>query len=119
MESCQIIKGSSPFQRRYPPEMRERAVRLVAETIAEAGGERQLTGGIVAVSAGAGCLATVETGAARRSVSARNRGGNSRAMQIYPSATSDGDAFQKFIEDRLSPRLRGWSSRSHDGRRGR
>ncbi len=33
-------KGSSPFQRRYPPEMRERAVRLVAETIAEAGGER-------------------------------------------------------------------------------
>jgi len=33
-------KGSSPFQRRYPAEMRERAVRLVAETIAEAGGER-------------------------------------------------------------------------------
>jgi transposase len=30
-------KGSSPFQRRYPPELRERAVRLVAETIAEAG----------------------------------------------------------------------------------
>ncbi|MBA2631507.1 MAG: hypothetical protein H0U86_00670 [Chloroflexi bacterium] len=33
-------KGPSPFQRRYPPEMRERAIRLVAETIAEAGGER-------------------------------------------------------------------------------
>jgi len=30
-------KGSSPFQRRYPPEMRERAVRMVAETIAEQG----------------------------------------------------------------------------------
>ena len=33
-------KSPSPFQRRYPPEMRERAIRLVAETIAEAGGER-------------------------------------------------------------------------------
>ena len=33
-------KGPCPFQRRYPPEMRERAIRLVAETIAEAGGER-------------------------------------------------------------------------------
>lgn len=33
-------QSPSPFQRRYPPEMRERAVRLVAETIAEAGGER-------------------------------------------------------------------------------
>ncbi len=30
-------KGSSTFQRRYPPEMRERAVRMVAETIAEQG----------------------------------------------------------------------------------
>ena len=30
-------KGSSPFQRRYPPEIRERAVRMVAETIAESG----------------------------------------------------------------------------------
>ena len=30
-------KSPSPFQRRYPPEMRERAVRLVAETIAEQG----------------------------------------------------------------------------------
>src|SRR5205085_7000650 len=27
----------SPFQRRYPPEMRERAVRMVRETIAESG----------------------------------------------------------------------------------
>lgn len=27
-------------QRRYPPELRERAVRMVRETIAEAGGER-------------------------------------------------------------------------------
>ena len=26
--------------RKYPPEMRERAIRLVAETIAEAGGDR-------------------------------------------------------------------------------
>ncbi len=30
-------KGSSPFQRRYPPKLRERAVRMVAETIAEQG----------------------------------------------------------------------------------
>ena len=30
-------KGSSPFQRRYSPEMRERAIRMVAETIAEQG----------------------------------------------------------------------------------
>lgn len=30
-------KSSSPFQRRYPAEMRERAVRLVAATIAEQG----------------------------------------------------------------------------------
>jgi transposase len=30
-------KRSSPFQRRYPPELRERAVRMVAETIAEQG----------------------------------------------------------------------------------
>ena len=28
---------NSPFQRRYPPEMRERAVRLVREAIAESG----------------------------------------------------------------------------------
>ena len=28
---------SSPFQRRYPPEMRERAVRMVREAIAESG----------------------------------------------------------------------------------
>ena len=27
----------SPFQRRYPPEMRERAVRMVHESIAESG----------------------------------------------------------------------------------
>ena len=26
-----------PFQRKYPPELRERAVRMVAETMAEAG----------------------------------------------------------------------------------
>jgi transposase len=30
-------RGPHSSQRRYPPEMRERAVRLVAETIAEAG----------------------------------------------------------------------------------
>jgi transposase len=29
--------SKSPFQRRYPPEMRERAVRMVHETIAESG----------------------------------------------------------------------------------
>src|SRR5437868_838049 len=28
---------NSPFQRRYPPEMRERAVRIVREAIAESG----------------------------------------------------------------------------------
>ena len=28
---------NNPFQRRYPPEMRERAVRMVRETIAESG----------------------------------------------------------------------------------
>ena len=28
---------SRPFQRRYPPELRECAVRLVAETVAERG----------------------------------------------------------------------------------
>ena len=29
--------SNSPFQRRYPPEMRERAVRMVHEAIAESG----------------------------------------------------------------------------------
>lgn len=29
--------AKSPFQRRYPPEMRERAVRMVREAIAESG----------------------------------------------------------------------------------
>jgi transposase-like protein len=29
--------SSSPFQRRYPPELRERAVRMVFETAAERG----------------------------------------------------------------------------------
>jgi transposase-like protein len=29
--------GSSPFQRRYPPELRERAVRMVLETASERG----------------------------------------------------------------------------------
>src|SRR5664279_3055262 len=28
---------SSPFQRRYPPELRERAVRMVLETVSERG----------------------------------------------------------------------------------
>jgi transposase len=35
-----MTASNSPFQRRYPPEMRERAVRLVREAIAESG-ERQ------------------------------------------------------------------------------
>ena len=29
--------SSSPFQRRYPPELRERAVRIVLETVSERG----------------------------------------------------------------------------------
>ena len=32
--------GSHPAQKRYPPELRERAVRMVFEAIAEQGGER-------------------------------------------------------------------------------
>src|SRR5262249_39111794 len=32
--------SKSPSQRRYPPELRERAVRMVREAIAENGGER-------------------------------------------------------------------------------
>jgi transposase len=32
-----MATSNSPFQRRYPPEMRERAVRMVRETIAERG----------------------------------------------------------------------------------
>ena len=32
-----MAASNSPFQRRYPPEMRERAVRLVHEAIAESG----------------------------------------------------------------------------------
>jgi transposase len=30
-------RSSSPFQRRYPPELRERAVRMVLETVSERG----------------------------------------------------------------------------------
>ena len=32
-----MATSNSPFQRRYPPEMRQRAVRMVNETIAETG----------------------------------------------------------------------------------
>ena len=32
--------GSHPSQRRYPPELRERAVRMAQELIAEQGGQR-------------------------------------------------------------------------------
>ena len=32
-----MAASNSPFQRRYPPEMRERAVRMVHEAIAESG----------------------------------------------------------------------------------
>ena len=39
-----MATSNSPYQRRYPPEMRERAVRMVHEAIAESG-ERQ---GVVA-----------------------------------------------------------------------
>ena len=37
MESWQNATTSSPFSRRYPEELRERAVRLVFETAAEQG----------------------------------------------------------------------------------
>ena len=36
-----MATSNSPYQRRYPPEMRERAVRMVHEAIAQSGGERQ------------------------------------------------------------------------------
>src|SRR5215471_2423444 len=32
-----MANSNSPFQRRYPPELRERAVRMVHEAIAESG----------------------------------------------------------------------------------
>ncbi len=32
-----MATSNSPFQRRYPPELRERAVRMVREAIAESG----------------------------------------------------------------------------------
>ena len=32
-----MVNSNSPFQRRYPPELRERAVRMVHEAIAESG----------------------------------------------------------------------------------
>jgi len=32
-----MANANSPFQRRYPPELRERAVRMVYEAIAESG----------------------------------------------------------------------------------
>jgi transposase-like protein len=40
VETMETHMSNSPsaFQRRYPPELRERAVRLVHETIAESGG---------------------------------------------------------------------------------
>ena len=41
-------------QRHYPPELRERAVRLVAETIAEQGGQRHGAVGKVAQQLGIG-----------------------------------------------------------------
>ncbi|HEY3060174.1 MAG TPA: transposase [Chloroflexota bacterium] len=35
-----MAASNSPYQPRYPPEMRERAVRMVHETIAESGGRQ-------------------------------------------------------------------------------
>ena len=35
-----MAASNSPYQRRYPPEMRERAVRMVHEAIAERGGRQ-------------------------------------------------------------------------------
>src|SRR5215813_2910608 len=36
----EMATSNSPFQRRYPPELRERAVRMVHEAIAESGERR-------------------------------------------------------------------------------
>lgn len=41
-------------QRRYPPELKERAIRLVAETVAEQGGEHHGAVGRVAAQLGIG-----------------------------------------------------------------
>jgi transposase len=43
-----------PAQRRYPPELKERAVRMVLETIARDGGERQGAVGRIARQLGIG-----------------------------------------------------------------
>lgn len=43
-----------PAQRRYPPEIKERAVRMVAESIAQGGGDRQGVVGRIARQLGIG-----------------------------------------------------------------
>ena len=49
-----MSKQSVPTQRRYPPEIRERAVRMVREAIAESGGERHGVITRVAIQLGVG-----------------------------------------------------------------
>ncbi len=49
-----MSKPSVPTQRRYPPELRERAVRMVKEAIAESGGERHGVVTRIAIQLGIG-----------------------------------------------------------------
>ena len=49
-----MSKKNVPTQRRYPPELRERAVRMVKETIAENGGDRHGVITRVAIQLGVG-----------------------------------------------------------------
>ena len=49
-----MSKPNVPTQRRYPPELRERAVRMVKEAIAQAGGQRHGVVTRVAIQLGLG-----------------------------------------------------------------
>lgn len=49
-----MSKSNAPTQRRYPPELRERAVRMVKEAIAQAGGQRHGVITRVAIQLGMG-----------------------------------------------------------------
>ena len=49
-----MSKLNVPTQRRYPPELRERAVRMVKEAIAQAGGQRHGVVTRVAIQLGLG-----------------------------------------------------------------
>lgn len=61
-----MATSKSPFQRRYPPEMRERAVRMVNEAMAETG-ERLGAVTRVARQLGTG-LSRYATGSSKTSV---------------------------------------------------